>query len=74
MESMKSKPIAKITAIWDKGSVSQYPETLRVPMEDGHVVNYRIDQEKQPHPAFLFAMNILKNLPDGSYKSKRRLL
>ena len=66
-----------MTAIWEKNSRSEYPETLRVPMDDGRVVNYRLDIE-QPHPAFLNAMDLLKSLPTGmgyvfGKKENRRL-
>ena len=70
MSPVKKFPLARITAIWDNGSISQYPETIRVPMNDGNVVNYRLDEERQPHPAFLFAMALLKKLPKGSYQYK----
>lgn len=72
MESMKrAKPIAAVTAIWDKGSISRFPETVRVPMDNGIVVTYRIDMEKQPHPAFLSAMELLRKLPKGCYWHKK---
>ena len=65
-----AKPLATISAIWDKGSKARYPETVRVPMDDGHVITYRIDIE-QPHPQFLNAMELLKKLPVyGGYKYK----
>ena len=58
----RSRPLVPLRAIWDKDSISKYPETLRVPMDDGKVVNYVIDV-KQPHPCFEQAINFIKSLP-----------
>lgn len=58
----RSRPLVPLRAIWDKGSISKYPETLRVPMDDGKVVNYVIDIQ-QPHPCFENAINFIKSLP-----------
>lgn len=66
----QAKPIAAITAIWDKDSQSIYPETVKIPMDNDHVVTYRIDIE-QPHPCFESAMDLLKKMPVyGGYKYK----
>ena len=74
MEGTKRrKPLAAITAIWEKHSRSKYPETVCVPMNDGHIVKYRLDIE-QPHPCFLNAMELLKSMPVGmgyQYNEKR---
>ena len=56
--SGKVNPIAKVTPIWEENSSSDYPETIRVPMEDGHVVTYQLNY---PHPAFTRAMEQIKN-------------
>lgn len=66
-----ASPLVGVKAIWEKGSQSEYPEMLRVPMDDGHVVNYRTDVE-QPHPCFLNAMEILKSMPKGLGYQYRR--
>ena len=66
-----AKPLVAVTAIWEKDSKSDYPETIRIPMDDGHVVTYKLDIE-QPHPAFLEAMNIIENWPKGSYRYRGR--
>lgn len=60
----RKKPLAAVTSLWEKNSVSRYPETLCVPMEDGHIVKYKLDID-QPHPCFLNAMELLKSLPNG---------
>jgi len=66
------RPLVPIRAIWDKDSISDYPETVKIPMDNGHVVTYRIDIQ-QPHPHFMDAMEILKNMPAGSYKKSSDL-
>lgn len=76
-KSLPVKPLASVNAVWEH-DWSEYPDLIRVPMEDGKVVTYRIDT-KQPHPQFLSAMDLLKKLPVyGGYqyrepeKKKRR--
>ena len=64
MESMRKRPLAAITAIWEKNSVSKYPDGLKVPMNDGHVIDYTRPVE-QPHPCFLNAMELLQTMPKG---------
>ena len=71
MESKRSKPLVPLTAIWDKDSKSKYPETLRIPMDDGTVVNYEIVREGQPHPCFLEALENIKRMPKGSYPQRK---
>ena len=71
----RTRPLIPVRAIWEKDSISEYPETVRIPMEDGHVVNYRLDVE-QPHPAFLKSMDLVKSMKEGGYehKEKHRIL
>ena len=66
-----AKPLVAVTAIWEKDSKSDYPETVRIPMDDGRVITYRLDVE-QPHPCFLNAIEILNGWPKGSYKYRGR--
>ena len=66
-----AKPLVAVTAIWEKDSKSDYPETIRIPMDDGHVVSYKLDVE-QPHPCFLNAMELLKKMPTGMGYTYRR--
>ena len=69
MENRRAKPLIAIRAIWDWESISKYPDTVRIPMDDGNVVTYRLDVQ-QPHPAFLTAMEQIKAMPKGSYPQK----
>lgn len=36
------KPLGSVTPIWLKNG-SEYPVTIRVPMHDGHVINYHAE-------------------------------
>ena len=70
----RSRPLVPLKIIWDKDSQSEYAETVMIPMDNGHVIRYRIDVE-QPHPSFLLAMETLKRWPKGSYRYRKcRLL
>ena len=60
-------PIASVTAIWSENSRNEYPETIRVPMEDGHVMTYHL---VSPHPGFERAMLILKA---GAFDGRHQL-
>ena len=72
----KVKPLADVTSIYDRED-SEYPETLRVPMSNGMVVDYVLKIE-QPHPAFREVMHLLDRMPAYGYKApetkKRRRL
>ena len=74
MGSERRRPLVRITAIWDGGSESRFPETLRVPMEGGVVVNYRIDIQ-QPRPVFPMAIGAPRKkkhrLRDGGTSARR---
>ena len=63
----RSRPLVPLRAIWGKDSISKYPETLRIPMDDGTVVNYVIDVQ-QPHPCFTKAINYIKGYPHGRHE------
>ena len=71
MKNEKAQPLVPVRAIWEKNSISKYPETLKIPMDDGHVISYRIDVE-QPHPAFLESMNLIKSMKEGAYQHKEK--
>ena len=74
MEDMSARrvaPLVPVRAIWDKDSISKYPETIKIPMEDGHVISYRLDVE-QPHPAFLETLKIIDSMKEGGYQHKEK--
>ena len=63
----KIKPLADVLPVYER-DLSTYPDVIRVAMDDGKVVNYRIDIQ-QPHPAFVSAMDTLAKMPVyGGYK------
>lgn len=55
------KPLGTGAPIWEHDS-SEYPDLMRMPMEDGNVKNYRLEIE-QPEPSFLKAMDLISKLP-----------
>ena len=44
----RKKPLAEVIYIYD-GEWSEYPETVRLTMNDGHVMTYKLEV-KQPEP------------------------
>lgn len=63
----KIRPLADVTPIWER-EMSTYPDTIKVAMDDGTVVAYRIDTaqpgpEGYIHPAHARAMEILQRMP-----------
>lgn len=67
------KPLGSGAPIWEHDS-SDYPDILKMPMEDGHVITYR-REIKQPHPKCLKAMESIRNLNGytyGIYDGKHR--
>lgn len=69
METIKAAPLARVKFEYER-DISQYPDTIRVPMSDGNVVTYRIDIQ-QPHPSFKAVIDLFDKLPVyGGYKCK----
>lgn len=58
----KVKPLIDVTPQWDHDT-SIYPDIIRIPMEDGKVIDYRMDTG-QPHPSFIDCMNIVRKWHD----------
>lgn len=52
------KPLADVTPIWE--DEEPYPVGIRVPMEDGRVITYRMDRDDAARQAFLESLAILK--------------
>jgi hypothetical protein len=58
------RPLANSGApIWDYMS-SDYPDRIKMPMEDGRVITYRREIE-QPHPQCQQAIHIIRNMEVG---------
>ena len=70
MSEIRVMPLPKVHAVWEH-DVSRYPDRVRIPMSDGRVVTYRIDEE-MPHPCFLESMKLIgkmKRAGDCSHQS-----
>lgn len=62
--AVQIKPLNNIVApIWEHG-FSDYPDMIKVPMEDGKVITYR-REITQPHPQVLKACEIIRKMKDG---------
>lgn len=72
--SEQIKPLSHSAApIWDYES-SDYPDRIKLPMEDGHVITY-IREIEQPHPQCLASIDLIKSMNKcvyGGYKPRRR--
>ena len=42
----KVRPLGNVVPVWPKYE-SKYPIRVHVPMDNGHVIDYRIEKEKQ---------------------------
>ena len=65
------KPLGTGAPIWECDG-SDYPDILKMPMEDGNVITYRREIE-QPHPQCLKAVELIRMMKDntfGGYKGK----
>lgn len=72
LKTAQIKPLNhSVAAIWEHES-SDYPDLIKVPMEDSKVITYRREVE-QPHPQCLKTLEIIrvmKNCTYGGYKAK----
>ena len=71
-EKERARPLVPLKAIYNE-DISEYPLVLRVPMDNGNVVDYQIAIEMPP-PAFKRVMKLLDKIPyglsDKGYKAK----
>lgn len=64
MSEARVMPLADVNAIYER-DLSRYPDRIRVAMEDGQVVYYRID-DRQMHPSLAAALDSLIRIrPSG---------
>ena len=60
------KPLNHIVApIWEH-SASDYPDVLKVPMEDGQVVSYR-KEIRQPEPRVMKCVDLIRMMKEHTY-------
>ena len=60
MSETRVMPLPRVTGLWDHDS-SRYPDRIRIPISDGKVVTYLIDNQL-PHPCFEAAMKNLERM------------
>lgn len=69
---MKVKPLIDVLPVWDDED-SDYPDAVRIAMEDGNVITYRIDRPELAEESFKRAMEILRSWPvtaETGYQAK----
>jgi hypothetical protein len=67
--TLQIKPLANSAApIWEHGS-SDYPDLIKVAMEDGHVITYRREVE-HPHPQCLKSIELIRIMKNHTYGGK----
>lgn len=57
-----------VAAIWEHDS-SDYPDLIKVPMEDGRIVSFRREME-MPHPSFVKAIGNIRTGYKLGYEGK----
>jgi hypothetical protein len=67
--SRTGKPLPMVLPIWEH-DWSEFPDVVRVSMEDGHVINYR-REISQPKPVFKEMLDRFTTTCVG-YRAKRR--
>lgn len=60
MSETRVLPLPKVTGLYEH-DYSKYPERIRVPMSDGRVITYNIENDL-PHPSFIAAMNNIERM------------
>lgn len=60
------KPLNQTVAVTWENAWSDYPDTVRLPMEDGKVITYRREIE-QPHPQCMKAIDLIKVMNGHTY-------
>lgn len=74
MEIKRHAPLNSAIATVYEREMSEYPDRIRVAMDDGSVIDYRIEI-KQPHPACEKAIDSIRRMTElvetfGGYKYK----
>lgn len=59
------RPLGNVAPIWDYDT-SDYPDRIKVPMQDGHVVSY-VREIEQPHPKCMKTIDIIRVMNDCTY-------
>ena len=59
------RPLGNVAPIWDYDT-SDYPDRIKVPIQDGHVVSY-VREIEQPHPKCMKTIDIIRVMNDCTY-------
>lgn len=68
-ETRRVKPLNPRIAFSHDHEWSVYPDTVRIPMSDGHVETY-VHLVEQPHPQCRAAIEIVRNMNPAGYIPK----
>ena len=63
------KPLNPRIAFSHDFAWSDYPDTIRIPMEDGHVITYRREIE-QPDPRVMKSIDLIRLMNKHTYGGK----
>ena len=66
------KPLNPRIAFSHEHESSDYPDIIKIPMEDGHVVTYR-REVSQPEPRVMQSLDLIRMMREctyGGYKAK----
>ena len=55
-----------VAPIWDMAD-SDYPDRIKLPMEDGHIITYYREAVEQPRPHVILAERLRKMIQDNTY-------
>jgi len=71
IQVIRHEPLVRVKTVYEY-DVSEYPDEIMVPMDDGHVVRYVL-AEPVASPCFEAAMESIKNMVVGyQYRPTRR--
>lgn len=64
--SHQVRPLNRTVApVWER-EASDYPDLIKVPMEDGKVISYRREIQ-QPHPQCMAAVDLIRMWNENTY-------
>lgn len=72
VENLQIRPLNQRLAYIHENAWSDYPDLIKVPMEDGHVITYR-REITQPEPRVMKCVDLIRIMKDctyGGYKAK----
>ena len=67
--AVQIKPLNPSVAVVWENAWSDYPDLVKLPMEDGKVITYRREIE-QPHPQCMKAVDLIRMMNKHTYGGK----